>query len=116
MEEIERAYSRPLPGPSESLWVRFSYWNQRRIRRNLKVFMGLWFTVLGVLTGSAAIDVFGHMGWGYHLKDVQIGLLMMVLGIPAWAFFAVVQDIVGAWTRRFYGPDPSEPRWDDNAS
>jgi hypothetical protein len=113
MEEIERAYRRPLPGPSDSAWVRFVYWNQRATRRHLKVFLILWYVVLGVITSCAAIDVFGHMGWGYRLKDFLGCLLMMVLGIPMWLFFTLIQDIVGAWTRRVYGPDPSEHREDD---
>ena len=112
MEEIERAYRRPLPGPSDSPWVRFVYWNHRAMKRYIKVFMVFWFGVVGLITGSAAIDVFGHMGWGYRLNDVLGGLLMMVLGVPAWFFFTLVQDVVSAWTRRVYGPDPSEFRQD----
>jgi hypothetical protein len=113
IEEIERAYRRPLPGPSDSAWVRFVYRNQRRTQRHLKLFMVFWFGALGLITCSAAIDVFGHMGWGYHLKDVLGGLLMMGLGLPAWGFFVLIQDIVSEWTKRVYGPDPSEHRQDE---
>ena len=112
-EEIERAYRRPLPGRSDSLWVRFVYSNQRTNRRHLTGFLALWFGVLGLFTASAAIDVFGRLGWGFQLKDVLGGLLMIALGFLFWGFSALIQDVLSALTRRVYGPDPSEHRQDD---
>jgi len=115
-EDIERAYRRPLPGPSKSPWVRFAYSNQRKTRRSMKVFMAFWLGILGLFCICAALDVFGHLGWGYQLKDVYSALLLMIFGLLFWGLFALIQEVVSGITKRAYGPDPSEHRQDDKVS
>jgi hypothetical protein len=110
-EEIERAWRRPQSTPkvpSDPPSVRFVYRWQRAIWRSMKVFMVVWYVGLGLMTAAAAVDVFGHMGWGYHAKDIGSDLLMMALGVPLWGFLSLIRTIVSAWTRAQYGPDSFE--------
>ena len=108
MEQIDGWYRGSRPDPSDSPWGRFVYRSQRRTWLSLKVFIALWYAVITLITTSAAIDVFGHMGWGYHLNDVWDGLLMMVLGVLVFAFLTLVQRVVSGAAGRIYGPDQSE--------
>jgi hypothetical protein len=74
----------------------------------MKMFTIFWVGCVATLTGSAALDVLGHFGWGFHPKDVWGGLLMLAFSVPMWGVFWLIQQIVSAGTRFWYGPEPTE--------
>jgi hypothetical protein len=115
MEEIERAYRRPLPSP-DSTFVRFVYGWHRASWWAIAGFLVIWFAGVTLITGAAAIDVFGHLGWGYHLKDLLGCLFMLVLGSLMAAFFLLIHKLIREYTLDRYGPDPFEKRHDKNVS
>ena len=108
--DLERAWVRQRPRPTSArglAYVRFVYGLQRVNWRFAKVFMVLWLLGVGAITLSAAADVVGHLGWGYHPRDVLGGMLMMAFGCTAIPFFVLVHALVTEATRAIYGPEPA---------
>ena len=50
--------------------------------------------VVALITGSYALDVLFHLGWGYTILDLKIGLLILA--------FAVVLRFIGLRIIRFF--------------
>lgn len=110
MDDIERAWLRPKSvavAKYEPAHVRFVYRWQRTNWKFMKIFAVFWFICVGLMTAFALTDVVGHLGWGYHSKDVFGGLLMIVAGSLAIPFFLLIRAIVSGLTRTIYGPEPA---------
>jgi hypothetical protein len=81
----------------------------RRNKRSLRRITILWLAAFAVLTAAACLDVAAKLGWGHEAKDVWGGLLMIVFGGLFWVFANLVNDLILAISRRFYGPEPTGP-------
>jgi drug/metabolite transporter (DMT)-like permease len=86
---------------SQANWVHA--WNGK-IWRSGRIFMILWEIFVLSMTTAAAADVTFHLGWGYKLTDVWLGLLMALFGVVFLGFYWAINRLVGRLNTHFYGP------------
>lgn len=79
----------------------------RRNTRMLRWSVFLWLLTVAALTFAAFVDVIAKLDWGYEVKDIWGGLLMIVFGCAFWGFATLINLVVLAISRRVYGPEPT---------
>ena len=76
--------------------------------------MIFWLALVGLMTGSAAVDAMWQLGWGYDWQDVLGGLAMIAFGIVFLLMWNVMFRVIRALNHLFYAPDPDEEQPDGN--
>ena len=78
----------------------------RRQRRRLNLFVTLWAIFFAGRALVAWLDPILGLGLGFGLRDVRDSLWMAAGGGLVWLCAAAVQELLFAWMRGRYGPDP----------
>lgn len=111
IEEIDRAYQRPLPAYSDTSYVRGIWRNHRSTRKGIKRVAIILAVFASAFLGVATIDVVFHLGWGFRPKDLLGGLAFLALVFPITLLQYIILDLIGFLLRRQHGPEdpPSVP-------
>jgi hypothetical protein len=84
---------------------RYGHARYRRHRALLNIGTPIWLAIFMMLLAISAVDRAASLGWGYasHMWEF---LAAIALGISSWIFNTAINNVLLAYTRHTYGPDP----------